>query len=75
MLGSEFTWATRALDPVKGAARRASEAAMDPRRRRRNLVLGIALGGARRARGLVVPGHATGFTVAPVMDWFRGLFS
>jgi uncharacterized protein (TIGR02611 family) len=44
VLGSEFTWATRVLDPVKEAARRASEAALDPRRRRRNLILGAIAG-------------------------------
>lgn len=44
VLGSEFTWATRVLDPVKEAARRASEAALDPRRRRRNLTLGAVAG-------------------------------
>lgn len=79
VLGSEFTWATRVLDPVKDAARRASEAAMDPRRRRRNLMLGATAG--------VLAGMALwwylvrfGLTLDPlwaladsVVDWFRQL--
>ncbi len=71
VLGSEFTWATRALDPVKSAAKRASEAALDPRRRRRNLVLGAAAG--------VVAGLAAwwylesyGLTVDPIVETARG---
>ncbi len=81
VLASEFTWATRVLDPVKEAARRASEAALDPRRRRRNLILGAIAG--------IAIGVATwwylatyGTTIQPLMDvldavvaWFRGLFS
>ena len=81
VLASEFTWATRVLDPVKEAARRASEAALDPRRRRRNLILGAIAG--------VLIGIATwwylatyGTTIQPIMAvldsvlaWFRGLFS
>ncbi len=73
VLGSEFTWATRALDPVKGAARRASEAALDPRRRRRNLVLGTAAG--------IVAGAVSwwylrsyGLTIDPIVEAAEGMW-
>lgn len=80
VLGSEFTWATRVLDPVKDAARRASEAAMDPNRRKRNLALGGVMG--------VIVGVCLwvylaefGLTLDPVwdlagamVDWVKGLF-
>lgn len=81
VLGSEFTWATRALDPVKGAARRATQAALDPRRRRRNLALGAVAG---VVAGLVVLWYLEqyGLTVDPIMsllasalDWARDLVS
>jgi uncharacterized protein (TIGR02611 family) len=81
ILGSEFTWATRVLHPVKGAAQRASQAALDPRRRKRNLVLGVIAG---VILGLVVGWYlvAYGVTIDPimswieaVMSWFRGIFS
>lgn len=81
VLGSEFTWATRILDPVKEAARRASEAALDPRRRRRNLILGAIAG---VALGIFLWWYLTryGMTLGPVfavldaiLVWFRGLFS
>jgi uncharacterized protein (TIGR02611 family) len=80
VLASEFTWATRVLDPVKDAARRASEAAMDPRRRRRNLMLG-ALAGVAVAIALMWYLSTYGWTLQPlwdlvgvVVDWVRGLF-
>lgn len=72
VLGSEFTWATRVLDPMREAARRASEAALDPRRRRRNLALGAVAG--------VVVGMVTwwylaryGLTVTPILNWLEDL--
>jgi uncharacterized protein (TIGR02611 family) len=80
VLGSEFTWATRVLDPVRGAARRASEAALDPRRRRRNLILG---GVAGVIAGIAVTWYLVrfGMTIGPLFDWaqsvverFLGLF-
>lgn len=80
VLGSEFTWATRVLDPVREAARRAADAARDPRRRRRNLILGAIAG---VAVGLVVWWYLAryGMTIVPlvelaeaVMEWFMGLF-
>lgn len=44
VLASEYAWAHRALQPVKRVADRAAQAALDPERRRRNLVLaGFAL--------------------------------
>lgn len=81
VLASEFTWATRVLDPVKDAARRASEAAMDPRRRTRNLILG-AIAGVAVAIALTWYLSTYGWTLQPmwdlvgaVVDWIRGLFT
>ncbi len=80
VLASEFTWANRVLDPVKAAARRAKDAAMDPRRRRRNMVLA---GIAGVLIGIVVVWYLVryGVTIDPLMnvlaeirDWFTGLF-
>jgi uncharacterized protein (TIGR02611 family) len=39
VLASEYAWANRLLDPVRRWARRAAEAALDPRVRRRNLII------------------------------------
>jgi uncharacterized protein (TIGR02611 family) len=39
VLASEYAWAHRALQPVRRVADRAAQAAVDPERRRRNLVL------------------------------------
>ncbi|MFD0899126.1 PGPGW domain-containing protein [Actinomadura sediminis] len=44
ILATEFAWARRALNHAKAAAERAKERALDPRRRRRNLVLGVTGG-------------------------------
>ncbi len=81
VLASEFTWATRVLDPVKDAARRAQAAAMDPRRRKRNLILG-AIAGVIVGVATIVYLDRFGLTIAPLMglldaavDWFRGLFA
>ncbi len=80
ILGSEFAWATRVLDPVKAAARRAAQAATDPRRRRRNLTLAAILG---VAVGVFVAWYLLRFgltldpvwaLVAEVQAWFVGLF-
>ncbi|MGB7981203.1 MAG: PGPGW domain-containing protein [Candidatus Nanopelagicales bacterium] len=80
VLASEFTWANRVLDPVKSAARRATDAAMDPRRRRRNMILA---GVAGVLIGIAVVWYLVryGVTVDPLMNllqeittWFTGLF-
>lgn len=69
VLASEFTWATRVLDPVKDAARRAQEAAMDPRKRRRNLTLG-ALAGVFAGAVVLWYLWAFGMTIAPIVGLF-----
>jgi uncharacterized protein (TIGR02611 family) len=80
VLASEFRWANRALTPIKDAARRASNVAMDPRTRRRNLIL-AAIAGV--LIGIAVVWYLThyGLTLSPilalmdaVLDWFKGLF-
>jgi len=40
ILASEYAWANRLLEPVRIAARRAARAALDPRTRTRNLIIG-----------------------------------
>ncbi|HYO19990.1 MAG TPA: PGPGW domain-containing protein [Dermatophilaceae bacterium] len=80
VLASEFRWANRALAPVKDAARRATEAAMDPRRRRRNLILAAVAGvliGAVMVWYLVTYGLTLGPILAlmdTIVDWVLGLF-
>ena len=80
VLASEFSWANRALTPVKDAAKRASEAALDPRKRRRNLTL-AAIAGV--LIGLVLVWYLVryGLTLGPVLAlldsftaWLTGLF-
>ncbi len=80
VLASEFTWATRVLDPVKEAAHRAKEAALDPRRRRRNLILG-GIAGVAAAVFLIWYLANYGLTLGPILaildavkEWFLGLF-
>lgn len=51
VLASEFVWFNRVLHPVRRIADKAAEAALDPRRRVRNLVIGSVL---IVAAGLVV---------------------
>lgn len=43
VLASEYAWANRLLDPVRAFARRAAKAALDPRRRRRNITVAVIL--------------------------------
>lgn len=81
VLASEFSWANRALTPVKDAAKRASAAAMDPRKRRRNLTL-AAIAGVLVGIALVWYLANYGLTLGPILaltdsllDWFTGLFS
>jgi uncharacterized protein (TIGR02611 family) len=81
VLASEFSWANRALTPVKDAAKRASAAAMDPRKRRRNLTL-AAIAGVLVGIALVWYLTNYGLTLGPVLalmdsllDWFTGPFS
>ena len=78
VLASEFTWATRVLDPVKEAAHRAKETALDPRRRTRNLIIG-GIAGVIAAIALIWYLSSYGFTLQPVFaflndvkDWFLG---
>jgi uncharacterized protein (TIGR02611 family) len=80
VLASEFSWANRALTPVKDAAKRASDAAMDPRKRRRNLTL-AAIAGVVIGIALVWYLESYGLTLGPILaimdtilDWFMGLF-
>jgi uncharacterized protein (TIGR02611 family) len=80
VLASEFGWANRALTPVKDAAKRASDAALDPRKRRRNLTL-AAIGGVLIGIVLVWYLATYGLTLGPIlalvdsfMAWFTGLF-
>ncbi len=79
VLASEFSWANRALTPVKDAAKRASDAALDPRKRRRNLTL-AAIGGVLIGIVLVWYLANYGFTLGPILAlvdsflaWFTGL--
>ncbi len=80
VLASEFSWANRALTPVKDAAKRASDAALDPRKRRRNLTL-AAIGGVLIGIVLVWYLANYGLTLGPILAlvdsflaWFTGLF-
>lgn len=43
VLASEYAWARRLLEPVRRWAKKAADAALDPRVRRRNLIIGGAL--------------------------------
>lgn len=72
VLASEFAWASRALDPVKAAARRASEVALDPKRRKRNLTL-AALAGVACAIALVWYLTVYGATLAPLLATFQSI--
>ena len=71
VLASEYAWARRLLDPVRRWAKRAADGALDPRVRRRNLVILAGL--------VVVVVAATawyvtsyGLTLAPVTGLIPG---
>jgi uncharacterized protein (TIGR02611 family) len=67
VLASEYAWARRLLEPVRRWARKAANAAMDPRVRRRNIAILVAVtvAGVGLATWYVV---AFGFTLQPVLD-------
>lgn len=44
ILATEFAWARRALNHAKAAAERAKERALDPKKKRRNAILGVTGG-------------------------------
>lgn len=44
VLASEFSWARRALVPIRTMAHRAAARAMDPAHRRRNIAIGLVAG-------------------------------
>lgn len=67
VLASEYAWARRLLDPVKRWAQRAAEAALDPRVRRRNLVIASVLA-VLVAVALAWYLVAYGWTVRPLLD-------
>lgn len=64
ILATEFAWAQTALHRAKAAAERAKEKALDPRKRRRNTVLG-ATGGV--LAGALVVGYLAAYGFA--MPW------
>ena len=64
VLASEYAWARRLLDPVKRWAKKAADAALDPRVRRRNLTI-LAVAIAAAAAWYLV---RFGPTLAPVTD-------
>lgn len=71
VLASEYAWARRLLEPVRAWARRAADAALDPRVRRRNVaILSIVVAaGAALAIWYVV---SFGLTLEPVLDLLPG---
>jgi uncharacterized protein (TIGR02611 family) len=71
VLASEYAWARRLLEPVRRWARRAANAALDPRVRTRNIVLASAAG-VLAVAGLTWYVVAFGFTLEPVMGLLPG---
>ncbi|MGI9196181.1 MAG: TIGR02611 family protein [Candidatus Nanopelagicales bacterium] len=67
VLASEYAWARRLLDPVRRWARRAAQAALDPRVRRRNLALASVVAVLVLAGGIWYA-SAFGLTLGPVTD-------
>lgn len=71
VLASEYAWARRLLEPVRRWARRAADAALDPRVRRRNVaILGtVIVVGAGLSVWYVA---AFGLTLQPVLGLLPG---
>ncbi len=66
VLASEYAWARRLMDPVKRWARKAADAALDPRVRRRNLIIlgSVIVVGAALTTWYVA---TFGFTLQPLL--------
>lgn len=71
VLASEYAWARRLLEPVKRWARKAADAALDPRVRRRNLLI-LAAAGVLAAGAIGWYVAAYGLTLQPVMSLLPG---
>ncbi|MEY3733184.1 MAG: hypothetical protein RL347_543 [Actinomycetota bacterium] len=71
VLASEYAWARRLLEPVRRWARRAADAALDPRVRKRNIALASAAAVVAVA-GLAWYVAAYGFTLQPVTSLLPG---
>ena len=67
VLASEYAWARRLLDPVRRWAKKAADAALDPRTRTRNLIIGAIIVAVLVAAGACYV-LAFGFTLQPVTD-------
>lgn len=70
ILATEFVWAQRALGKAKAAAERAKEKALDPRTRRRNLILAI-IAGLLAAAVVVAYLYVVGLQLPWKADWSR----
>ena len=71
VLASEYAWARRLLEPVRRWAKKAADAALDPRVRKRNLAIAgsLAIVGVGLVVWYVV---AFGFTLQPVTGLLPG---
>lgn len=72
ILATEFAWAQRALHRAKAAADRAKQKALDPRKRRRNLILGTAtavLAAAALAAYLLIYGLKVPWAIEDPTFW------
>jgi uncharacterized protein (TIGR02611 family) len=71
VLASEYAWARRLLEPVRRWAKKAADAALDPRVRRRNLVIAgsVVVVGAGLAAWYVA---TYGLSLQPVTDLLPG---
>ncbi|TYK44587.1 TIGR02611 family protein [Actinomadura decatromicini] len=72
ILATEFAWAQRALHRAKTAADRAKEKAFDPRKRRRNLILGTTtavLAAAAVAAYLAIYGFVVPWNIEDPAFW------
>lgn len=71
VLASEYAWARRLLEPVRRWARRAANAALDPRVRKRNIALASAAA-VLAVAGIAWYVAAFGLTLQPVMGLLPG---